>query len=100
MQESSFSNTPSIGKNSPVILDPHAPALPKTLRKIIRLGAQRIVYVSATPPPKQGTCWNSLDMATNSNRSSLSINFRTAVEAVAWIESRDFNRTCRHEPCE
>ena len=105
MPGSSFSNTPSIReKFTRSSSTRHAPALhPKRSAKSSVSARSASCTSAATPPPKQGTCWNSLDMATNSNRSSLSINFRTRPTWKRWHglrKSRDFNRTCRHEPSE
>lgn len=77
------------GKIHTVILDPpRAGIAPKTLRKIIRLGAQRIVYVSCNPATQARDLLELAGHGYELQSLKLVDQFpHTAhVEAVAWIE--------------
>ena len=77
------------GKIHTIILDPpRAGIAPKTLRKIIRLGAQRIVYVSCNPATQSRDLLELANEGYQLKSLKLVDQFpHTAhVEAVAWIE--------------
>ena len=77
------------GKIHTVILDPpRAGIAPKTLRKIIRLGAQRIVYVSCNPATQARDLLELAGHGYELQSLKLVDQFphTSHVEAVAWIE--------------